>query len=503
MQKKQPKLLFHYDEWMLAEEIPDCDIFMFQVPMSCFASDTSYPFIKNYKRVVTHYKKFLMHFYFGEADSFEVAENILSELFKKPWLGKDINKNIVVWSDRLIGFAEETAASDLSAFSNKQLWQIYKKQDEIHTKLYTYGWLPVSVDMFHNNFTKKLKSYLYSVCESKEAAENAFIILTTPTEKTIIAKEREEFLGIYSKFVNVIKSNKIVPTLSNALLFHSQNWGHLGYIYAGNVKPFGVGHYFKELRDIYKTGVSAGRILAREREQIKDVRKKQALLIKKYKISKLYQIQFQTARAFAITKLYRRHAQLKHLLLMHQTFLVEIARRLKLTRYQVQFMLTEDIKSALLKNKINEKLLNTRLKECVLYTEKNFEAIYVGKKAKAIVKTFKKFSADGITEVFGQTAQPGFAKGIVKKILRASDMKKFKKGDILVSIATDPDVVPAMKRAGAIVTEQGGITSHAAIVSRELGVPCVIGTKIATKVFKDGDLVEVDANRGIIRKIIV
>lgn len=80
-------------------------------------------------------------------------------------------------------------------------------------------------------------------------------------------------------------------------------------------------------------------------------------------------------------------------------------------------------------------------------------------------------------------------------------MKKFQKGDILVSVATDPDIVPAMKKAAAIVTEQGGITSHAAIVSRELGIPCIIGTKIATRVLKDGDMVEVDANKGTVKKI--
>jgi pyruvate,water dikinase len=186
---------------------------------------------------------------------------------------------------------------------------------------------------------------------------------------------------------------------------------------------------------------------------------------------------------------------------MHTTLLTEISKRLKLTRYQVQFMLMEDVKDALLLGKINKQLLNQRLKECVLYTEKNFETIYVGKETKKITSTFKKFSAEGITEVVGQTARPGFAKGIVKKIFRAKDMHKFSKGDILISVATDPDIVPAMKRAAAIVTEQGGITSHAAIVSRELGIPCIIGTKIATKVFKDGDMVEVDANKGIVRKI--
>jgi len=80
-------------------------------------------------------------------------------------------------------------------------------------------------------------------------------------------------------------------------------------------------------------------------------------------------------------------------------------------------------------------------------------------------------------------------------------MNKMKKGDVLIAIATNPDIVPAMKKASAIVTDQGGVTSHAAIVAREMETPCLIGTKIATLVFKDNDLVEVDASKGIVRKI--
>jgi pyruvate,water dikinase len=66
---------------------------------------------------------------------------------------------------------------------------------------------------------------------------------------------------------------------------------------------------------------------------------------------------------------------------------------------------------------------------------------------------------------------------------------------------TVPDFVPAMSKAVAFVTDEGGITSHAAIVSRELGIPCVVGTKIATRALRDGDLVEVDASRGIVRVV--
>jgi len=98
-------------------------------------------------------------------------------------------------------------------------------------------------------------------------------------------------------------------------------------------------------------------------------------------------------------------------------------------------------------------------------------------------------------------AYSGQAKGRVKIINTAGEMKKMKKGDILVSQATSPELLPAMKMAAAILTNEGGITSHAAIVARELGIPCIVGVKIATKVLHDGDLVEVDADKGIVKII--
>ena len=80
-------------------------------------------------------------------------------------------------------------------------------------------------------------------------------------------------------------------------------------------------------------------------------------------------------------------------------------------------------------------------------------------------------------------------------------MPDLEEGDILIANSTTPNYIPIMAKASAFLTDEGGITSHAAIVSRELGIPCIIGTKVATKVFKDGDLVEVDANEGVVRKV--
>ncbi|MEM4472285.1 MAG: pyruvate, water dikinase [Archaeoglobaceae archaeon] len=98
----------------------------------------------------------------------------------------------------------------------------------------------------------------------------------------------------------------------------------------------------------------------------------------------------------------------------------------------------------------------------------------------------------------GLGASPGIASGYVKIVSGLEDIAKVKDGDVLVAVMTTPDMVPAMKRASAIVTDEGGMTCHAAIVSRELGVPAVVGTKKATKVLKDGMLVTVDGERGIV-----
>jgi len=78
---------------------------------------------------------------------------------------------------------------------------------------------------------------------------------------------------------------------------------------------------------------------------------------------------------------------------------------------------------------------------------------------------------------------------------------KMKEGAILVAQTTSPEIMCLCNKAAAIVADQGGMLSHAAIVSRELGIPCLVGTEYATEIFKDGDLVEVDANQGIVRKI--
>lgn len=103
--------------------------------------------------------------------------------------------------------------------------------------------------------------------------------------------------------------------------------------------------------------------------------------------------------------------------------------------------------------------------------------------------------------VKGRCAYKGKVEGIAKICKGVQEASKIKKGEILITGMTTPDYVPYMKLSSAIVTNEGGLTCHAAIISREMKIPCVVGTIHATEIFKSGDLIEVDAENGVVRKL--
>ncbi len=136
----------------------------------------------------------------------------------------------------------------------------------------------------------------------------------------------------------------------------------------------------------------------------------------------------------------------------------------------------------------------------VFIVQARYETVWSARKAKPKEEAKAVSIEKAKVLVRGLPASPGIAVGVAKVILdpHSEEAMKFKKGEILVTRMTDPDWVPLMKKAAAIVTDEGGITSHAAIVSRELGIPCIVGTGNATKVIKTGMVVTVDATRGVV-----
>ena len=177
----------------------------------------------------------------------------------------------------------------------------------------------------------------------------------------------------------------------------------------------------------------------------------------------------------------------------------EFAKRTKLPFELLKYMSPREV-SVIFEHTPECRDLESRQKSSVFYWDKNGHECVSGKEAERVKKEILgEVNLEDIRDFRGLSASLGKAVGKVKICRSVKEVGKVNEGDILVAVMTRPDYVPAMKKAAAIVTDEGGVTSHAAIVARELQKPCLIGTKIATKVLKDGDMVEVDANHGIVR----
>ncbi|MBD3359508.1 MAG: hypothetical protein GF365_02270 [Candidatus Buchananbacteria bacterium] len=184
---------------------------------------------------------------------------------------------------------------------------------------------------------------------------------------------------------------------------------------------------------------------------------------------------------------------------LHDKCLTELARRTKTDKKYLAYLDIQEIEN-FLQGEITVSDLQKREAGILLVFEKDKPHIFPKEEISHVLDRIINCEKLESEEVRGTSACTGKAKGKAKIIIKLADMEKMNQGDILVSTMTRPEHLPAMKKAAAIITNEGGITCHAAVVSRELGIPCIIGTKNATKIFQDRDFLEVDADNGIAKK---
>lgn len=182
-----------------------------------------------------------------------------------------------------------------------------------------------------------------------------------------------------------------------------------------------------------------------------------------------------------------------------EKILEEIGRRGNVPLHDMRYTMPEEMAEVL---KGTELDLKARQENCLIVCKEGEEhgTLFVGDRAKTEEKKY--FSASALTseeEVLkGTVACGGKAIGTVKVLMNPNESYKVNHGDILVTAMTSPDFMQAIRKCVGIVTNDGGITCHAAVIARELNIPCVIGTKVATQVLKDGDQIELDADQGIV-----
>lgn len=403
---------------------------------------------------------------------------------------------------------------DISRATNNQLWKLYKKFSEAYLDYIRYGAAIECVDVFSSEKLPELVKNEIPNLSENEALEIA-ITLSAPLNLTFFEKEELMLFQGAVLGYEVLSSNPKInfnqaclklPKLKKILEKLAKNYFWIGNNYQ-KARVLDEKYFLDRIKELARK--KSKRELIQEvnnfKTKIVRLRKIKRKYLKKYKFSKDLLLHFSILEYMAewIDERKKHMTMANH---YHELFCQEASKRFNLDAWLVKYYTPEEFEILLLHSKkVLDKIIKNRRKFSAQIVTKGKawhfqEKIFYGRETKAIYNAL--FRMSGKEEIKGQVASAPVVKmeGRVQVILDVS-RQKFKAGNILVTTMTRPEFIPLLRRAKAIITDEGGLTCHAAIISRELGIPCIIGTRVATKVLKNGDKVEVDANNGIIRLV--
>jgi len=379
---------------------------------------------------------------------------------------------------------------DLSSLSNFELGEKFRRTRYhfVYNMVYDhYAWY---MEKF---FVPLLEKYLQKKVKN---VPEILSLLITPQKKSRFFREREDFFAL----VDYIKKKGLKEKEYKSLVKkHIQKYGYLPVLVNNN--PVLEDDILKEINSYLKNN---------KRQTIESVRlgdvydektkKKAKNIIKKLKPSKEIKLLIEGLRETAYVRT-EDNAIMGLSTSIIRTLQEEITKRLGISYLDLKTLVPEEIIFYLRYHiNVSKKLLKKRKDLTACYTDGPNIYLFTGKEAGKLQNIVKKEIEDK-DEFKGVIASSGYVKGrAFVAETSISDLHDFKEGDILIAPATSADFVPLMRKASAVITEFGGLTSHAGIVSREFKIPCIVGVKDITKIVKTGETIEVDATKGLIRR---
>lgn len=413
---------------------------------------------------------------------------------KNPALANKVRVIFEKKAEKFLQLANYIAGLDPNKLTNVELYSWYKKYFQGYLDTYPYGeplaWI------LKDAVAEDLERYL-----GKRAglgrAKDILQTLITPRELSFISEEEYRLSKIALAFKQ--NGNAFSPAIKKTLQRHVRNFSWIPYDYG--VMLWTTEDFKKRVRELARQDLAAK--LTQFKNYSKRTAKEQQKLFRDLGVNSKNQKMFFALQTLTYLNDYKKEVFSRSHVLV-RGLQDEMAKRIGLNWNLFGFMSLKELQLALQGKPIVSKAdIKKRFQQSIFEGMPKKEPWFtVGRKADEIISELEPDRMEEVVpvqEVHGQVASRGIVQGKVKVLLSPQESSLIKKGNILVAIMTSPDYVIAMKKAAAIVTDEGGMTSHAAIVSRELRIPCVTGTKIATKVFKDGDLVEVDADNGVVR----
>jgi phosphohistidine swiveling domain-containing protein len=454
-----------------------------------------------------------VNWYWNNEDMERLRKSLVKRVAESPGF---LDTLVSDWHERLEDFQEaavEVDHTDLSRLGDRELIDLYGKLYSAYVReyalsiglqdsfsLHAYKFLIPRIEEFLDG--EGLRDYLVEYTS----------ILTAPVNESFITQRRRELL----KMLELIQKSKMlqeifskgIPEIEKVLLGHTElnsmlekHTSEFFWVQNNYAKMIILEKRFfiEELKRMLEEGILAENELPKLDKQIPHTKEMKEKLMEDLKVPNDIRILIRIAEVFT----YIQDERKKYVLISNhyqKLFLDEIGKRLGLTSGEMAYTHFRELEDFLINGKVDREKLSSRKRHCLCIHTLDGYQVLDGRKVDDIFDKHFTIKSEGISEVRGMSASKGRAKGIVKIVKKTHDLVNVEKGDILVADMTRPEMVVAMEKAAAIVTDEGGITSHAAIVSRELGIPCIVGTKIATTVFQNGDLVEVDADNGIVKK---
>lgn len=441
---------------------------------------------KTFETIAATYVDGIMTWY-GMKERIDILEKKTSELvLKNPEYLQKWKNNLIKKCKTLLDFTSTFEKMDFDKLTKEELWQLYDKFLNLYEDAYIWGepiaWLT------KDTITDELREYLKGILKEEKNLDHYLHVMITPTFKSFVVREEEDMLKI------ALKPKKDQDKL---LEKHTKEYCWIPYDYG--VIMWDKRHFENSLKNVIKKKDSKKEI-EKINEHLENIKKEQERIIKELNIDKHHQKIFEAVRICIFLMDYKK----EHLTKSHchmRRLLLAIAKRLGINFIQVQSLKVEETEEALIKNKLlDKKRLDKRLDFSIVTWHKGDMEILEGEEAhKFYDENLKKEFDAEIKELTGKPASVGRYVGRVCVVTDANNIGKVEQGDVLVTMMTSPDYTIGMKKAGAIVTDEGGMTCHAAIVSRELKIPCIVGTGKATIALKDGDIVEVDADKGAVK----
>jgi len=417
------------------------------------------------------------------------------------------------WED-MKGKWGRVAETELTDLSNNELADLYQQYYEQYISVFTPALL---MEAFVPYSEHLLFSGLEKLGLSKKEAQKSVAILTAPEQRSFVVDERVSLLhiilSVYADrgLLDRLKSGTEIGTVKDkwpefyrALKKHQEKyfWVEAGYKDTEEIteEEF-LSRIIEEVRDEERSEKMAKEELKKLEGQMGRLEEERKHEKERLGISEELESLVDLMTILGGWQDSRKEIGLKSNYYLN-VLLGEIAGRIGLEIGQAQRLLPEEVVAWLSKREaVDLKILGAREKLMAFVVVGDEQWALVGEEAEAVWQAVFKEEMVEERSLAGVVASGGRVRGRVKVVLDPKNGGSFTEGDILVTSMTRPEFVPLMKKALAVVTDEGGLTSHAAIVSRELGIPCLVGTKKATKVLRDGDEVEVDASHGVVTKL--